>query len=148
MIFGCQSSIIYTSKDIHIDIQARISLQVHSAMDIRKQQISMNGYPCFTDISLQLSILLWTSMHWPAMDSRSRDATLDRKLNSASAEGYRRVYEPQTSSQTKSSSNETRVPILITEHRAKFRLVLCFFLVTKKVWSWTNTLASKPLLLN
>ena len=37
MIFGCQSSIIHISVDIHIDIQARISMQEHSAMDIRKQ---------------------------------------------------------------------------------------------------------------
>jgi len=36
MIFGCQSSVIHTSVDIHMDIQARISLQGHSAMDIRK----------------------------------------------------------------------------------------------------------------
>jgi len=33
--------------DIHIDIQAGISMQGHSAMDIRKKYISMNGYPCF-----------------------------------------------------------------------------------------------------
>jgi len=37
MIFGCHSSIIHTRVDIHIDIQARISLQGHSAMGIRKQ---------------------------------------------------------------------------------------------------------------
>jgi len=37
LIFGCQSSIIHTSVNIHIDIQARISIQGHSAMDIRKQ---------------------------------------------------------------------------------------------------------------
>jgi len=34
MIFGYQSSIIHTSVDILIDIQAGISLQGHSAMDI------------------------------------------------------------------------------------------------------------------
>jgi len=45
MIFGCQSSIIQTSVDIHIDIKAGISIQGHSAMDIRKEQISMSGYP-------------------------------------------------------------------------------------------------------
>ena len=43
--FLCQSSIIHTSVDIRIDIQVRISLQGHSAMDIRKQCISINGYP-------------------------------------------------------------------------------------------------------
>ena len=37
MIFRCQSSIIHTSVDIHIDIQAGISKKGHSAMDIRKQ---------------------------------------------------------------------------------------------------------------
>jgi len=36
MIFGCQSWIIHASVDIHIDIQAGISMQGHSAMDIRK----------------------------------------------------------------------------------------------------------------
>jgi len=35
MIFRCQSSIIHTSVDIHTGIQARISMQGHSAMDIR-----------------------------------------------------------------------------------------------------------------
>jgi len=34
---GCQTSIIRTSVDIHIDIQARISMQGYFAMDIRKQ---------------------------------------------------------------------------------------------------------------
>ena len=71
MIFGCQSSIIHKNVDIHIDIQARISLQVHSTMDIRKQQISINGYPCFMDISLQLSMLLRISMDfsgYPCID--------------------------------------------------------------------------------
>jgi len=37
MIFGYQFSIIHTSVDIHIDIQPGISMQGHSAMDIRKQ---------------------------------------------------------------------------------------------------------------
>ena len=37
MIFGCRSSIIHRSVDIHIDIQAGISMQIHPAMDIRKQ---------------------------------------------------------------------------------------------------------------
>ena len=58
MIFGCQSSITYTSVDIHIDIQAGISMQGHSAMDIRKTinihefmsmflWISVFNYTCF-----------------------------------------------------------------------------------------------------
>jgi len=37
MMFGCQSSFIHTSGDIHIDIQAGISKQEHSALGIRKQ---------------------------------------------------------------------------------------------------------------
>ena len=37
MIFGCQSSIIHSSVDVLIDIQARVSMPGHSAMDIRKQ---------------------------------------------------------------------------------------------------------------
>jgi len=57
MIFGCQSSIIHTSVDIHIDIPAGISMKGRPAMDIRKRQISMNVYPCFMDISVQLSML-------------------------------------------------------------------------------------------
>ena len=35
--FLCQSSIIHTSVDIHIDVQAGISIQGHSEMDILKQ---------------------------------------------------------------------------------------------------------------
>jgi len=42
MIFGCQSSIIHTGVDIHIDIQAGISTQGHPAINIRKQQTFMN----------------------------------------------------------------------------------------------------------
>ena len=38
MIFACQSSIIHTRVDIHMDIQAGISTQGHSAMDMRKQK--------------------------------------------------------------------------------------------------------------
>jgi len=62
MIFGCQSSIIHTSVDIRIDIQAGISMQGNSAW------ISVNiQYPCmdihvFMDNSLQLSMLLWISV--------------------------------------------------------------------------------------
>jgi len=37
MVFGCQSSIIHNSEDIHTDIQAGISMQGHVATDIRKQ---------------------------------------------------------------------------------------------------------------
>jgi len=36
MIFECQSSIIHTSVDINIDIEAGISMQGHSVMNIRK----------------------------------------------------------------------------------------------------------------
>jgi len=36
-IHECQSSIIHTSMDIHIDIQAGISMQGYYAIDIRKQ---------------------------------------------------------------------------------------------------------------
>ena len=55
MIFGCQSSIIHTSVDIHIDIQARISMQGHFAMDSRKQKNPLMDIHVFMDISLQLS---------------------------------------------------------------------------------------------
>jgi len=41
MIFGCQSSVIHTSVDIHINMQLWISMYGHSAMNIRK-----NKYPC------------------------------------------------------------------------------------------------------
>jgi len=37
-VFLCQSSISHTSAYIHIDIQAGISMQGHSAMNIRKQK--------------------------------------------------------------------------------------------------------------
>jgi len=37
MIFGCQSSIIRPSVDIHIDIQAGISVQGRPAIDVRRQ---------------------------------------------------------------------------------------------------------------
>jgi len=57
MIFGCQYSIIHTSVDIHIDIQARISMQGYSEMDIHTINIhkwipmflwiSVLSYPCF-----------------------------------------------------------------------------------------------------
>jgi len=40
VIFGCQSSIIHTSVDIHTDILAGISMQGYSALGIRK-----NEYP-------------------------------------------------------------------------------------------------------
>jgi len=80
MIFGFQSSIIYASVDIHIDIQAGISIQGRSTMDIREIWISTNGYPGF--YGYQASIIhafmdihqfLRISMHGLDMDSRSRD---------------------------------------------------------------------------
>jgi len=67
MIFGCQSSPIHKSVDIHVDIQARISMQGHSSMNIRKQKIYIDGYPHFMDISLQLSMVLWISI-WIFLD--------------------------------------------------------------------------------
>jgi len=51
MIFRGQSSIIHTSVDIHIDIQAGISMQGHSAMDI--QTINIHEL---------ISLLLWMSV--------------------------------------------------------------------------------------
>ena len=57
MNFGCQSSIIHTSVDIHIDIQAGIPMQGNSTMDIFRTLISMGGYSCFMNISLQSSLL-------------------------------------------------------------------------------------------
>ena len=78
MIFGCQSSIIHTNVDIHVDIQAKISPKdiLHYPLTI-----SMNGYlrfhgyqssiiHAFVDINLDMD------MHWLAMDSRSRDTFL------------------------------------------------------------------------
>jgi len=38
MIFGCQFSIIHTSVDVNIDIQARITMQGHSEVDIREKK--------------------------------------------------------------------------------------------------------------
>jgi len=55
MIFGCQSSIIiHASVDKHIDIQAGISMQGHSTMDVRN---TVHEYPrmdihVFMDISI------------------------------------------------------------------------------------------------
>jgi len=67
MIFGCQSSIIHTSVDIHLGIQARISMQGHSTMDIRKNKYPQIDIHVFMDISLQLSMLLWISI-WISLD--------------------------------------------------------------------------------
>jgi len=68
MIFGYQFSPIHTSVNIHIDIQAGISMQEHSAMDIRKQYMSMNEYLCFfMDISLHLSMFVWISI-WTSLN--------------------------------------------------------------------------------
>jgi len=58
MIFGCQSSILLTSVDIHIDIQTGIYMQGHFTMDVRERWISTNWYPCFLWIRLLLSMLL------------------------------------------------------------------------------------------
>ena len=66
MIFWMSVFNIHTSVDIHIDIRAVISILGHSAMDIRKQLIFLSGYPCFMDISLQSSMLLWISI-WISM---------------------------------------------------------------------------------
>jgi len=70
MIFWCQSSIIYTSVDIHIDIQKWIFMQGHPAMDIRKQYISINGCPF-----LWISVFNYPYLHgypfgypWISMD--------------------------------------------------------------------------------
>jgi len=60
-------SVLDISVDIHIDIQAGIFMQGHSTMDIRKQEIFMNGYPRFTDSCLQLCMLLWISI-WISLD--------------------------------------------------------------------------------
>jgi len=67
MIFGCQSSIIHTSVGILIDIQARISMQGHSAMNIRKQYKYSQMDIHVLWISAQLSMLLWISI-WISLD--------------------------------------------------------------------------------
>jgi len=69
--------------NIRIEIQAKISMQGHSAMDTPKQLISMHEYPYFygyqssiihivMDIRLDILAFLWISMHLLPMDSRSR----------------------------------------------------------------------------
>jgi len=61
-VFGCESSNIHISVDIHIDIQARVSMQGHSVMDIRKQKVFINGYPCV--YGYQFSIIhAFTDIH-------------------------------------------------------------------------------------
>jgi len=67
MIFGCQASIIHTSKDIHIEIQAGITMQGYSAMDICKNNYPWTDIHVFMDISLQLSTISWTSI-WISLD--------------------------------------------------------------------------------
>jgi len=66
-IFGCQSSILHTSVDIHIDIQVEISKQGHFTMDVHIR-ISTNGYPCFcgyqSSISHALLISIWISIYF------------------------------------------------------------------------------------
>ena len=59
MIFGCQSSVIYASVDIHIAIQAGVSMPGHSAIGIRKHKyprvdIHFYGYQS------SIFMLLWT----------------------------------------------------------------------------------------
>jgi len=62
MSFGCQSSIIDASADIHVDIQAGISICKDIWQWVSVEGISMNWYPCFMDICLQISKLLWISI--------------------------------------------------------------------------------------
>ena len=63
MIFGCQSSIILTSVDIHIDIQAGISMQWIS---VNNKYLRMDIH-VFMGISFQLSLLLWIFI-WISID--------------------------------------------------------------------------------
>ena len=59
MIFLCQSSVIHTSVDIHIDIQARIypCKDILQWMSVEHEYLRMDIH-VFIDISLQLSMLL------------------------------------------------------------------------------------------
>jgi len=43
--FWMPDFILHTTVDIHIDMQAWISMQGHSAMDIRATSISVDEYP-------------------------------------------------------------------------------------------------------
>jgi len=69
--------------NIHIDIQAGISMQGHFAIDVLGTLKSTNGYPYFNGyqpsiilafiaIHLDIHLYLWTSMHGLSIDSRSR----------------------------------------------------------------------------
>jgi len=68
-IHNCWMSvfIIHKSVDIYINIQARISMQGHSAMDIQNNKYPLMDIHIFMDISLQLSMLLWISI-WISLD--------------------------------------------------------------------------------
>jgi len=68
MILGCQSSIIHTKVDIHIDIHAAIFIW----KDILKLISVTNKRPridihIFMDIRLQSYMLLWISI-WISLD--------------------------------------------------------------------------------
>ena len=76
MIFGCQSSIIHAGVDIHIDIEAGISMQGHSAMNIRKQKYPLMDIHVFMDLSSTILALMDIRIHRLAMESRSRDALI------------------------------------------------------------------------
>ena len=41
MIFGCQSSNIHKSEDIHTDIQAGISMQAHAATAVSYTHLTL-----------------------------------------------------------------------------------------------------------
>jgi len=90
MLFGCQSSILQTSVDIHEDIQAGI-LQSISAWNknIHEWVSIFCGYQCMIDITHRypkkliyvlidiyqdIHRFLLISMHGLAMDSRTRDS--------------------------------------------------------------------------
>jgi len=63
MYFGCHSSIIHASVDTHLDIQASVSIQGHSTIDIRWIWISTNRYQCF--YGYQYSIIhVFMDIHW------------------------------------------------------------------------------------
>jgi len=68
MIFGRQCLIIPASMHtgVHIDIQSKISMSGHSAMDICKNNYPWMDIHVFMDISLYLSLLLWISI-WKSM---------------------------------------------------------------------------------
>jgi len=61
MMFGCESSILHTSVNIHNDIQARICKNILQWMSVEHEYPRMDIH-VFMDISVQLSMILLISI--------------------------------------------------------------------------------------